>query len=69
MALAVAGRPNCALPNVVFQLGKRDVVDRVGGINPQITAQPVAQSERAASEAFKVNCAGPVMESRPALPH
>ena len=38
MALAVAGSPNCGLATVVFQLGKRDVVQRVGGIDPQVEA-------------------------------
>src|SRR5277367_5016206 len=29
--------------------GEGDVVERVGGINPQVAAQPVAQSERSSS--------------------
>ena len=69
MALAGFGRPNCALLTVVFQLVERDVVERVGGVDPQVEVEAVAQRKVRPSEAFKENCDGPVIEFLPALPH
>ena len=69
MALAAAGRPNCALPNVVFQPGK---VTWFSGFVESIRRSPLSRSlsrNVRPADAFKVNCEGPVMESRPALPH
>ena len=58
MALAVGGRPNCALPNVVFQLGK---VTWLSGLVESIRRSPLNRSVNRKvrpSEAFKVNCDG-----------
>ena len=69
IGLAVTGRPNCALVTMVFQLGKVTWFSALVASSRRSALIRSLRRKVRASEAFSENCAGPVMELRPALPH
>jgi hypothetical protein len=67
--LAVVGNPNWVLLMAVFQLVKVTWLRRfVESIRKSRLNRPSKRNVRPI-EAFKVNCAGPMIEFLPAFPH
>ena len=54
---------------VVYPTREHHVVQRIRRVDLQIQVEPVVSRNVRANEAFIENWSGPVIESRPALPH
>ena len=69
MGFTAVGTPNCALPAMVFQLVYTTLLRALVASTRMSTLTRSVPRKVRPIEAFSANCAGPLMELRPAFPH